>query len=209
MTSTFVTYIGCSSGLDVFQKPCRTQSCSRCVQANNPTNSMTIPKRFKTLRLTVAFVALPTLAIANAGSPMMWFGILHSLILNAIIGWTESFIVTKFKVPNRTWLIIIANYVSMFIGLNYIAPHFSTIYGNYDFWGGKTSYGNYGLTGFLAGMLTSFVATLIIELPFFILAVKGKTQRTKIILPFFVANTATNIVMILLYYWIVAGGGHW
>lgn len=170
---------------------------------------MTIQNSFKTLRLTVVLIALPTLALANAGSPMMWFGILHSLILNAIIGWTESLIVTRMNVPNRTWLIILANYVSMFIGLNYIAPHFSTIYGNHDFWGGKTSYGEYGLTGFFVGILTSYLATLVIELPFFILTVKGKTKRTKVILPFFVANTATNILMILLYYWIVVGGGHW
>lgn len=163
----------------------------------------------KNLPLILLAIAIPTIVFANAGSPMMWFGILHSLILNAIIGWTESFIVTKLKVPNRTWLIIVANYASMFIGLNYIAPHFSTIYGNHDFWGGKTNYGDYGLTGFFYGMLTSYFATLIIELPFFLLAVKDKAKRSKIILPFFVANTLTNIVMLLLYYWIVAGGGHW
>ena len=66
---------------------------------------------------TFLLLLLPTLVFANAGSPMMWFGILHSLILNAFIGWTESVIIDKFKIPNRTWLIIIGNYVSMFIGL--------------------------------------------------------------------------------------------
>lgn len=158
---------------------------------------------------TILLLLLPTLAFANAGSPMMWFGILHSLILNAIIGWTESVIIDKFKIPNRTWLIIIGNYVSMFIGLYYIAPHFSTITGNHDFWGGQTSYGDYKLQGFIVGMVTSFFATLIIELPLFYLAVKNKLQRRQIFIPFLVANTLTNIIMTIIYFWIVNGGGHW
>ncbi len=165
-------------------------------------------KRTKSIT-TILLLLLPTLAFANAGSPMMWFGILHSLILNAFIGWTESVIIDKFKIPNRTWLIIIGNYVSMFIGLYYIAPHFSTITGNHDFWGGQTSYGDYKLQGFIVGMVTSFFATLIIELPFFYLAVKDKLQRRQIFIPFLVANTLTNIIMTIIYFWIVNGGGHW
>jgi len=152
---------------------------------------------------------LPTMVYANAGSPMMWFGMFHSLVLNAIIGLAESFIVKKFKIPNRVWMIILANYVSMFIGLNYIAPHFCAISGHHDFWGGQTSYGNYELKGFLIGMISSYFATLIIEFPFFYYAVKDRTKRKQIFLPFFVANTTTNIIMILVYYWIVSGGGHW
>lgn len=159
--------------------------------------------------LTFFILLLPTIAFANAGSPMMWFGMLHTLILNAIIGFTESAIVSKFKIPNRTWLIIVANYVSMFVGLSYIAPHFSTISGNHDFWGGQTTYGEYGLKGFFAGMVASYFATLVIELPFFYLAVKDKTQRRQIFFPFFIANTITNIAMTLIYFWIVKGGGHW
>ena len=165
--------------------------------------------RNKIIGLTFLLSFLPIFAFANAGSPMMWFGMLHSLILNAIIGITESVIVKKFNIPNKIWLIIIANYVSMFIGLNYIAPHFSTISGNYDFWGGQTNYGDYKLKGFFIGMVASYFATLIIEFPFFYFAVKDKPQRRKIFLPFLVANTVTNIIMIIVYYLIVSGGGHW
>ena len=159
--------------------------------------------------IILSIFLLPTIAFANAGSPMMWFGILHSLILNALIGWTESAILDRFKIPNRTWLIIIGNYVSMFVGLYFIAPHFSTIAGNSDFWGGQTSLGYYELTGFLAGMVSSYFATLVIEFPFFYLAVKDKSQRRQILFPFFVANTITNIILTIIYFWIVSGGGHW
>src|SRR5438093_5795643 len=116
---------------------------------------------------------------------MMWFGMFHSHILNTIIGSAESEIVSRFKIPNRMWLIILANYISMFIGLYYIAPHFSTISGNYDFWGGDTNYGDYKLKGFFAGMIAAYFATLVIELPFFYFAFKEKSQRKAIFFPFF------------------------
>jgi hypothetical protein len=170
---------------------------------------MTAEERNRFFGLTFLLTIIPTMVFANAGSPMMWFGMLHSLILNAIIGLTESAIVSKFKIPNRIWLIIVANYVSMFIGLNYIAPHFSTISGNHDFWGGQTNYGDYELKGFLAGMISSYFATLVIELPFFYFAVKDKLKRRQIFFPFLVANTVTNIAMTIIYYWIVKDGGHW
>ncbi|RYU94449.1 hypothetical protein [Emticicia agri] len=170
---------------------------------------MTIDQKNKVSGLAFLLTALPTMVFANAGSPMMWFGVFHLLILNAVIGWKESAIISKFKIPNRTWLIIIGNYVSMFIGLDYIAPHFSTLIGNHDFWGGKTRYGDYKLQGFTLGMVTSFIATLIIELPFFYLAVKDKFQRRQIFIPFLVANTLTNIIMTIIYFWIVKGGAHW
>ncbi|SDK63852.1 hypothetical protein SAMN04487935_3832 [Flavobacterium noncentrifugens] len=107
------------------------------------------------------------------------------------------------------WLIILANYVSMIIGLFYIAPHFSSIIGNLDFWGGNTNYGEYRLKGFLMGMFTSYLATLVIELPFFYFAVKEKLNRKKILFPFFIANSITNFIMTLIYFWIVESGGIW
>jgi hypothetical protein len=46
---------------------------------------MTTQQTYRNLKfwlLTGLTFLLPTMAFANAGSPMMWFGILHSLILN-------------------------------------------------------------------------------------------------------------------------------
>lgn len=122
-------------------------------------------------------ISIPRIALANAGSPMMWFGMAHSLVFNGFIGIIESVIITKFKIQNRAWLIIMGNYVSMIVGLFYIAPHFSKLSGNVDFWGGSTSYGNYALKGFFAGMVSSYIATLFIEFPFFYFAVKERMQR--------------------------------
>lgn len=165
--------------------------------------------RKRICQLTPLLLTIPVVALANAGSPMMWFGILHLLLLNAIIGTVESGIISKFKIPNRTALVIIANYVSMFIGLYFVAPHFSTMTGNHDFWGGKTRLGEYHVKGFVIGMIWAYIATLIIELPFVYFAVKGKIQRNKVLLPFLVANTVTNIAMISIYYLITGVGEKW
>lgn len=149
------------------------------------------------------------MAFANAGSPMIWVGIFHSFFLNAIIGLIESGIIAKFKIQNRTWLIIVANYVSMLIGLNFIAPIFSKLSGNGDFWGSQTNYGNYELQGFFAGMFFSYLVTLVIEFPFFHYSLKNKTQSTQLFIPFLVANTITNLVMTILYFLIIKDGAHW
>ena len=158
------------------------------------------------LKITLILTLLPTLVFANAGSPMMWFGLLHSLILNSLIGIYESRYLEKKEISNRMWLIVIGNYFSMFIGLYYIAPYFSTISGNIDFWGGNTSYGEYELNGFIFGMLASFIATLILELPFYLLSVKEKEKRKKGIWTYIEANTITNVVLFLIYFIIVVGG---
>ena len=91
------------------------------MQANDQ-HSMTTEQTNRFLIIVFFLILFPTMAFANAGSPMMWFGMFHSLVLNAVIGVTESEIIRKFKIPNRTWLIVVANYVSILIGLNYIAP---------------------------------------------------------------------------------------
>lgn len=162
--------------------------------------------KFKINGLTFLLIIAPTTVFANAGSPMMWFSFLHLLILNAVIGLVESLIFSRHKIEHRTWMIILANYVSMFVGLEFIAPYFSTIAGNHDFWGGQTNYGDYKLNGFLAGMGTAFIATLIIEFPFFYFATKDKSKRSEIINPYLIANFSTNLVMFIIYYMIVKPG---
>jgi hypothetical protein len=160
----------------------------------------------KNRNLIIIITLLPTLAFANAGSPMMWFGILHSLFLNSIIGVFESKYLEKRKVENKMWIIILGNYFSMIIGLNYIAPYFSSLYGNLDFWGGNTNYGDYELNGFIIGMFASFLATLFLELPFYYFSLKDKLNWKKGILKFVEANTISNLIMFLIYYYIVVNG---
>ena len=131
---------------------------------------------------------------------MIWFSFFHLITLNYLIGYVESEFVTKWKVPNRSWVIIAGNYVSMFIGIYLIAPIITAKYGNPDFFGVGKRAGEINNEGFLQGMTLAFVATLIIEFPFFYLALKEKLFRKRLILPFIIANIITNIVMVLIYY---------
>jgi hypothetical protein len=98
----------------------------------------------------------------------------HLLFINAIIGFVESGILSKYKMPNKTWVVIIANYVSMIVGFYLIIPSLvKTQYGR-DLWSGNT--------GDLAvGLLVSFIATLIIEYPFFAAALKGQKAKKEFI----------------------------
>lgn len=136
----------------------------------------------------------------------MWFGFLHAIIINSYIGYFESNYLKQHSIPNRMWVIILGNYFSMIIGLYFIAPYFSSIGGNLDFWGGKTSLGNYKLNGFLIGMLASFFATLILELPFLLLSLKEKYNRKKGMIFFLQANLISNLVMFIIYFLLVYRG---
>jgi len=143
---------------------------------------------------------------ANAGSPMMWVGMLHLVFINFVIGIAESEILKRFDFENRKWLIIAANYISMFVGLYFIAPYFSEVGGNKDFWGGKTRLGEYEMMGFYYGMISSFIATLLIEFPIVFLAVKRKKDFSNLVKAFLIANLLTNIAMFLIYLLITLPG---
>ncbi|WP_234859283.1 hypothetical protein [Aquimarina aquimarini] len=169
--------------------------------------SKTLPElNSNKLKIIIFLGLIPSLAIANAGSPMMWFGILHSLVLNLLIGIYESEYLEKKEIPNRMWIIVGGNYFSMIVGLYFIAPYFSSITGNIDFWGGNTRFGDYELTGFVFGMLASFISTLILEFPFYFLSVKDKTKRKKGIGKYILTNTISNAIIFLIYLIIIFRG---
>lgn len=138
---------------------------------------------------------------ANAGSPMMYFGIFHLLFINLLIGIAETKIIKSiYKIEFRYLYLIAANYLSMFIGLVFVAPYFSKFGNNYDFWTGQTSYGSYDMYGFYIGFLAAILFSIIFELPFFILSNKND-KSFKIALKYSaVANMISNAVMFVIYF---------
>lgn len=160
--------------------------------------------------LLLFLLLIPNFLLANAGSPMIWFSFLHLIWINFIIGTFESkLLLEKFNLQNRKCLIIAANYISMFIGYYFIAPHFSFINGYPDFWGMKSRVGQYKLGGFFTGFLYSFSATLVIEFPFYRLSLKTKLSSWKLLKPFFLVNLITNLIMLAIYFAIVAFTAKW
>lgn len=159
--------------------------------------------------LILFLLLLPLAAMANAGSPMMWFGMLHALVLNAIIGYAEHRILHRRGFPNKAGLIILANYASMIVGYYYIAPYFAYELGNHDFWAIHSHKGVYKMYTFFVGFTLSFLASLIIEYPFVLYALKDKSHREHFQRPFFRANLLTNAILLMIYVFLLKLGGHW
>lgn len=161
-------------------------------------------------RYYLLLLLIPNFLLANAGSGMLWFSFLHLIWINFLIGTFESSIIQKkFNIENRKWLIIAANYVSMFAGYYFIAPYFSSINGNQDFWAMKTRVGEYQLGGFFIGFLCSFLATLLIEFPFYWHSLKVKCKGWKLLKPFLTANLLSNMIMFLIYFIMFALVAKW
>ena len=67
----------------------------------------------------LAAVAFPQCAWANAGTPLMWAGMLHMLFGNALIGLGEGWLLAwRFPLPKRRGVpvMILANYASAWVG---------------------------------------------------------------------------------------------
>jgi hypothetical protein len=163
-----------------------------------------------TVIVFVALTFIPKAALANVGSTMMWFGLLHLAIGNAIVGILESVLVkTVQKLNVAIWKIVLGNYVSMFFGLYVVAPIFAIEVGNRNFWDGATSFGDYQLRGFFVGMFFAYLSTLVIEYPFFRWAIPSKEKDLKVVKATLLSNSVSYIIMTGIYFLIVLPGSKW
>jgi len=161
----------------------------------------------KKLILLLISIIMTENLYANAGSPMMLFSLLHLIQINAIIGFAESKILLRLGIKNKIGWIIASNYVSMFFGMYFIAPYFTKLIGYDDFFGNQTRYGSYNLNMFFIGMSVAFIASLIIEYPFYLLGII-KDKRREIFKGIVIANLITNIAMTMIYLLVLGGSGH-
>jgi len=85
-----------------------------------PVNSAFDMKRGSSLSFVVcALVALPQEASANAGTPLMWAGMIHLVIGNALVGLLEGLLLAWwFRVPRAKAVgaMIVANHISAWLG---------------------------------------------------------------------------------------------
>ncbi len=152
--------------------------------------------------LLILFLLTTEYLFANAGSTMLWFSFLHLIVINGIIGMFESGILSEIlKIKNRMIWIIVGNYISMFIGMYLIAPYFASLAGNKDFFGNWTYNQVDHIAGFFIGMLCAFITTLLVEYPFYRLAIV-KEYRTKTIKGLIISNIITYSLMTLIYYFL-------
>ncbi|WP_320054448.1 hypothetical protein [uncultured Acetobacteroides sp.] len=150
------------------------------------------------------FVINAELLFADAGSVLVFFGIFHLLVLNAFIGIGESLILRAMRIKNSMLWIIAGNYISMVFGMLIISPYYIRRWGLPDFFFGESREYHYHLTGdyylvvYFITMAFSFLASLIIEFPFFYFGIK-KEYRSKTLKGLLIANLISYIVISLIY----------
>jgi hypothetical protein len=69
--------------------------------------------------MVLGIVTLPSVALANAGTPLMWAGMLHLVFGNLVIGLLEGNLLAKFfGLPKgkTVGIVILANYFSAWLG---------------------------------------------------------------------------------------------
>lgn len=111
--------------------------------------------------LAFAIALSPVPVLANAGTPLMWTGVLHLFIGNAVIGTIEGFLLSRLFNTSRSKsinVLVVANYASAWVGMLLILDRLSSIptitIENVHVW----------LWLFVS---FAFVLTLFIEYPFF------------------------------------------
>jgi hypothetical protein len=141
---------------------------------------------------------LPSTAFADVGTPLMWASMFHLAIGNAVIGVAEGLLVAwLFKAPPRRAVLtlIAANYVSAWAGtfLLGLSDH-----------GPDVTIEN--LRGwFVVFVLLAFLATLLIEYPFFWFVLRGQGRPVVRAAKATVVVNAMSYVVLLAWYWAASG----
>ena len=143
--------------------------------------------------LGVVLALYPLPALANAGTPLMWTGILHLVIGNLIVGYVEARLLSRlFRVPvgRSLFVLILANYASAWAGawllVDRLSRHSDITIENVQLWLGIC-------------VILAFALTLLIEYPFFWILLR---QRQSVILTALKATLLIHgISYLLLFGW--------
>lgn len=148
---------------------------------------------------TFGFLALPSVAFANAGTPLMWLTGLHLLIGNAVIGSFEGgLLINRFSAPKTrsVGLLILANYFSSWVGgwfiTNIIADKLPLDINNAWFF-------------FWVIVFITYLMTLGLEFPFIYAAFLGGPDRLRKSLTGTALTQTTSYVILFGLYWMVSG----
>lgn len=151
------------------------------------------------LLVLTGVVALPQQAYANAGTPLMWAGMLHLAFGNALIGFLEGYLLAwLFRIPRAkaVGIMIAANYVSAWVGGLFIrgamVKALPMDLNNGWFW-------------FWVMVATTFAVTLLIEWPFVALSLRGvrhwlvRSVRASLLIQ------GSSYALLFAWYWMASG----
>lgn len=143
---------------------------------------------------------VPVMAYADAGTPLLWLTFGHLVAGNAIIGLIEGLIISgvyKVKYISSILIMILANYVSMalgIIGILFCAAAFRN----------HVSINNAAFV-LLLFLLGSYMATVIIEWPFCLWILKRKADRGRLSFKASVILQAISYAILIPLYFMASG----
>jgi hypothetical protein len=156
-------------------------------------------KRNRNIFAIFLLLAAPSVAQADAGTPLMWAGMLHLVLGNLIIGIVEGILLAKFFGLAKCkciGLLILANYLSAWLGGLVIGNAIAKVLpmGLYTAW---------PLLWFM--VFVAYILTLLLEFPFVALAFRGDTLwRRKSIRASFLIQSISYVVL-FGWYWLASG----
>lgn len=156
-------------------------------------------KRNRNILAISLLLAIPSVAQANAGTPLMWAGMLHLVFGNLIIGIVEGILLAKFFGLTKRkciGLMVLANYLSAWLGGLVIGNAISKALpmGLYTAW---------PLFWFM--VLVTYILTLLLEVPFVVLAFRGDPAwRRKSIRASFLVQSISYVAL-FGWYWLASG----
>ena len=150
--------------------------------------------------LPILVMALfPSTALANAGTPLMWASMLHLVFGNAIIGIIEGLLlgsIFKCSKGKSVLILIVANYASAWAGGFLVAGYLPSLVDitvqNIQYW-------------FLAFVGVAFFITLLIEVPFFILALRSQDHSMRRSLVATPVIHGISYTLLIGWYWMASG----
>lgn len=147
----------------------------------------------------LTFLAIPSVAQANAGTPLMWASMLHLLFGNLLIGLLEGVLLAKgFALSKKKCigLMILANYFSAWLGGLFIAGGISRslLLGLYNAW-----------PFFWFMVLVTYVITLALEFPFVAMAFRGDPSWLRKTFRGSVLVQTVSYVLLFGWYWLASG----
>jgi len=149
--------------------------------------------------LILGLLLFPTAAFADAGTPMMWLGVFHLFIGNALVGLGEGLLIAwLFRVRKlRSILIMVpANYTSMIAGnacIGLLSYHFQSAFM------GEEGFYHVLWALWLTG-IGSWLLSVVVEWPFCLWILKDKPNRGRTsAFASLIAQTASYAVLVPLY----------
>lgn len=156
-------------------------------------------KKRNTGLLVLCIATLPTAALANAGTPLMWASMLHLVLGNLLIGLLEGYLLAKlFRLPKgkTIGILILANYFSAWVGglfLRGAIVHALPL----DL--------NNAWSFFWAMVVLTYLMTLVLEFPFVALALRRDPKWLSKSIRGSLAIQTVSYVLLFGWYWLASG----